>query len=206
MLIFYLLALIIGGGLLIFSLFAGNSTDEFSTDVNSIHTDTIDSDSLDSGIHLNHHTESPSKSSGIDAVKLLSFRNAVYFLSFLGLTGSILSFLSSSEIVTVLSSIVMGFSSTIIGHNLMKYLVKTQTGEGLNIHQLIGKTAKVTIPVKIGGRGKILVYYSDQTIELNAEVSTSSNKKSFTVKDNVIIAEISNNTAYIVESDLLLHI
>lgn len=196
MLLFYLICLIVGGVLLGVSLFGGDSSEisEHSS-LDDLH---IDSHSIE----VTSHSEAPNHSDSIDAVKFFSLRNITYFFAFFGLTGTLLNFLGSSQIFTFLASIFLGTISATTGYKLLKYLKSTETGDTFSLNELIGKTAVVSLPMNSGSRGKIVVEQNGQTFELPAEISKESLKGNFSARDNVIILEIINNNAIIIESDI----
>ncbi len=200
----YLFCLILGGGLLGFSLFAGGDQ---STDVHGhldLHTETGHSLDIHSDSSLSHidvqHTEI-SKNDTADSVKLVSFRNIVYFTAFFGLTGTVLSYLSFIPFITFLSSIAMGGFAGWFGYKLMKYLAESESGQSLDLSELIGKQAIVTININKNGRGKVQTQCKGQSIELSAVIDESTDIEQFKMREKVLITDIKSNTAYIVSAD-----
>jgi len=144
----YLFCLILGGGLLGFSLLTGgdHSTDiHGSIDINADTGHSLDLHSSDDITHIDIHsgeiTETNkleiSKNDSADSIKLLSFRNIVYFISFFGLTGITFSLLLFSFLITFFCSLSMGGFAAWFGYKLMKYLVKSESGQSINISELI---------------------------------------------------------------------
>jgi hypothetical protein len=87
------------------------------------------------------------------------------------------------------------------GHKLMQYLKSSESGAGFDLSELKGKAALVTLPVSKDNRGKILVRTETSSIELIAKVSEVASQEIFQSGEMVLIIEISNNTAFIVEND-----
>lgn len=199
MLTLYFVCLILGGTFLGFSLFSGADSDGgFDHGDVDIHTPDLDTDiQIDSHVHFDHHTAET-----VDAVRFLSFRNFVYFTSFFGLTGVIMSFIGTTPIWSFISASAIGSFSGFFGHKLMKYLKNNETGQGITLYGLIGKNAVVSVPVRRGGKGRIIINHNGQTIEMAAEIADSVEKDYFKLREHVIILEIINNTAKIIESDL----
>lgn len=232
MLIFYLACLIFGGGLLAFSLLMGgdhsDSADahhslDFHGDVEhpqiEVHKDISHLIDTDNDISDGHHslevqhdgdlthshpeTVHVDKQKAGDAVKLISFRNIIYFIAFFGLTGTVLDYMAINAALTFLSSSGMGIISAIFGYKFMKYLKDTESGEATNIADFKGKPAKVVLQLSKDQLGKVKLEVAAQTTEIPAKASEIAKKDFFNVGDNVLIIEIKNNTAYIVETDLL---
>ena len=225
---FYIACLIFGGILLTLSLIMGGGDSSVDTDhsldthLETDHDISLGSDlshSLDthsngisdslagghsgdiqfnhSGADLLHH----SGGSTPEAVKFISFRYMIYFLAFFGLTGTTLSLLATSSIITFLSSLGLGSFAYYTGYKIMKYLKLTESGEAIDIYNLKGKSGKITLYTSKTQKGKILVQAQNQNIELIAKVSDTSSKEEFKYGENALIIEINNNTAYIVDAD-----
>ncbi len=198
MLTFYFIFLIIGGALLGISLLTGTDSD-FADDAS--HFD-FDGDNSDVTIHDSPELyQDGSVNDSADAIKLFSFRNLVYFAAFFGLTGTILTLMHSSTIISLISSLSLGAFSFIFGHKLMKYLKATETGQGINLKSLVGKQGFVSLPMKRGTFGKIILEQGGQTIELKAEIADVAESDSFKSHENVIIISINNNIAQIIDSN-----
>lgn len=200
----YLFSLIVGGGLLGFSLITGG---DHSADVHG-HFDLHSGDAHALDIHSDHsitHIESGKaeiqKADAADSVKLLSFRNGVYFTAFFGLTGTLLSLTSILPILTALFSVGMGSFAGWFGYKLMKYLKSSESGESINLKDLVGKQALVTLNVSKDTKGKIQTQCKGQNIELAAQIDESSEIDTFKMRECVLITDIRNNIAYIVSAD-----
>jgi membrane protein implicated in regulation of membrane protease activity len=216
----YLSALIFGGSFLLMSLLLGDN-DADTSDHPALDTDHgyLDHD-LDIDHDLDPHTDdihSPTKidlASNItediqqlshtdtsEAVSFISFRNITFFSAFFGLTGLVLDILSIPFLIAFLSSVGMGAFSWFFGYKLMKYLKSSESGGGFDLSDLKGKTALVTLPVSKDNRGKILVRNETSSFELIAKVSEVASQDIFHSGEVVLIIEIANNTAFIVEND-----
>lgn len=203
MLTFYLICLILGGSLLAFSLLTGSDSDGFDdAEGLDFHGSdaTIDIHSHDA-TEIAHLNSAEHKVDAADAVKFISMRNLIYFTAFFGLTGTILNFIGSTGIIAFISSVLLGGSSAVFGHKLMKYLKNTETGEGFALQNMIGQLATISHPIRKGGKGKILVTYNGQSFEMNAEMSDICELDLLKNRESVIILDIKNNTAKVVDSD-----
>lgn len=217
MLEFYLFCLIIGGGLITFSLIGGGHGDadtdteshpnmdmdhqielDHSTDVShqiEIDNSTEISHSPSSNIsHIAPDDTKLSHSSSSEIVKFFSIRNLTYFAAFFGLTGTILTLLSSSAVWTLVAALIAGTFSACYGYKLMKYLKKSESGQSINIYNLIGQKGIVTLPLYKGTKGKIQVFVQGQTFEIPAVLSENADYDTLKVKDEVLIIEINNSS------------
>lgn len=217
MLELYISTLIIGGGMLAFSAFSGGdfSSDadvDTNVDIDSnldIDTD-FDADTdapHDAFEHIPHSIESvnhsiaPANQSGVDAIKLLSLRSFTYFSAFFGLTGTVMTWIGSAFITTLLSAIFSGSVAVFFGYKLMAYLKSSESGQALSTRSFIGRKAKVIIPITPNKMGKILVEISGQNVELTAKVA-SPDDNSFAPRDTVLIVSFSGNVAIVSKYDI----
>lgn len=217
----YLASLIFGGSLLAFSLIAGHDSDadahgdldahgDFDADHSLDGADSFDVDhSLDAGgdaldpVDVSHDGALEHADGVADAVKLVSFRNIIYFLAFFGLTGTVLDLFAAPYYLAFGSSVGMGGFAAALGYQFMKYLKKTESGEMINIYNLKGHSAKVVVNVSKVRRGKICVEAGDQTHEILAKASSIAKKDVFERGEQVLIIEVKDTTAFVVQADYL---
>jgi MFS family permease len=172
----YLFALIVGGGLLVYSLFG------------------VDHHGGDAGHHGGDHSD--------NAVQWLSLRTFTYFLFVFGGVGAVLSktwHLAAAPLVLILS-IVAGVGVGAAAAAAFAYLRRSGSGEQESEDSFIGLTGRVTLPIGAGGMGKVLVQRGDRTYELlarplDAAAQGSSNWKS------VIVVEMNRGTALVAPLD-----
>jgi MFS family permease len=171
----YLFALVVGGGLLLFSLIGG---------------------------HDGHGDVGHDDLHGHDAVKFLSLRTLTYFLFVFGGVGAVLAktwHWAAAPLVFALAVagglVVGGAASLAFG-----YLRKTDSGHRDSDDSFIGLTGRVTVPVGGSGVGKVLVTRGDRTFELLARPLESAAKGTGSWS-SVIIVEMSRGTAIIAPVD-----
>ncbi|PKL85454.1 MAG: hypothetical protein CVV22_07795 [Ignavibacteriae bacterium HGW-Ignavibacteriae-1] len=193
MLALYLAALIFGGIFLGFSMFSGSDSEssDFSHDTDLSH------DTGDLG-----HSDIPSHGLMTEAAQFFSIRNIIFFLTFFGLTGSVLHWLNTNSIVTFLSSMTMGVFSAGFGYAFMKYIKNSDSGESISIQSLTGRVGKVVLPTTKNKRGKVLISSSSGTIELTALVSETSDEDELKIGETILVIDFSGNDAIITKSDL----
>lgn len=167
MLTAYLSTLIIGGSLLLLSIFAGGDHEmdhevEFDSD---FETD-ADLDGDHSGLDLH----------GFDAwLPIGSLRFWTFFCAFFGLVGTaILVTNSMSTTLSLVPSIGVGYTTGLVATRLLRSLTKNSVGKVVGPRELIGSTGKLMLPVgeqvlgkvrmQIGGRSIEQTAYSDETI------------------------------------------
>lgn len=141
----YLFALIIGGGLLLFSLFGG--ADHHDGDV---------------GHHVASHGENP--------VQWLSLRTLIYFLFVFGGVGAVLAkaWPAAAAPIVLLLSAAAGLGVGAAVSHAFAYLRRTDSGTRESDDSFIGLTGRLTLPIGAAGLGKVLVTRGDRSFELLA--------------------------------------
>jgi hypothetical protein len=145
----YWFAMVVGVGMYLFSAFAG-ATGAHDGD-GHVH---VDGDA--------HHD--------IDSYKLLSLRNATYFLFAFGVTGVALSYLwdGSRGLLTALLALAIGATGAGISTLVFGWLRKSESGDMPGDRAWLGASAEVLLPLSTGGTGKILVTRGGRAQELLA--------------------------------------
>ena len=171
----YLFSLIIGGGLIVYSLVGGH-------------------DGHDAGHGHDGH--------GHDAVKWLSFRTITYFLFVFGGIGAALTktWPGGTWPLILLFSIVAGVGVGALVSLAFDYLRKTDSGHRDTDATFVGLTGAVTLPIRSGGMGKILVKRGDRTYELLARPLDAAAKGASHWK-SVVVVEMSGGTAVVAPTD-----
>lgn len=139
----YLFALLVGGALLLFSLFG--------------------SDAHDSDVSHDLHVHNP--------VQWLSLRTAMYFLFVFGGVGAVLSKTwpaGTWPIVLVLSTGAgLGVGAAVA--TTFAWIRRTSSGDRDSDDSFVGLTGRMTLPFGHGAAGKVLVARGDRTFELLAQ-------------------------------------
>ncbi len=139
----YVFALILGGGLLLFSLFG-------------------DTDSHDGDIGHDAPHGNPAQ--------WLSLRTAIYFLFVFGGVGAVLTktwHLATTPIIAIQALAAgLGVGATVSA--AFNYLKKTDSGTRDGDESFIGLSGRLTLPFGQGGAGKVLVTRGARTFELLA--------------------------------------
>jgi len=171
----YLFSLIVGGGLLVYSLTGGHDG----------HGD------------VGHHDVH-----GHDAVKWLSLRTLTYFLFVFGGVGAVLTktWNAATMPLVLLLSAVAGVGVGAAASLAFDYLRKTDSGHRDSEHTFVGLTGTVSLPIGSGGMGKVLVQRGHRTYELIARPHDAAAKGTSKWK-SVIVVEMNRGTALVTPLD-----
>ena len=146
----YWFAMVVGVGMYLFSALAGASGGDHDVD----HDAHVGGDS--------HHD--------VDSYKLLSLRNATYFLFASGVTGVTLNWMwgGTRGLLTALLALVIGGTGAAISTVAFGWLKKSESGEMPGDRAWLGASGQVVIPLSAGGTGKIFVSRGGRSQELLA--------------------------------------
>jgi len=198
MLALYLVCLMVGGILVLVSIFAGTDADPdlaMDADVDFA----MDAD-VDFAAEVG---EAPGGQGLAAAAQFLSFRNLVFFMAFFGLTGNVLTWIQIPQAVTFIFAVGMGLFAATVSHKLITYLKKTETGQVMDMRDLEGLTAKVIVNVSKQRRGKVAVNANDQHLQLLALVADSASKDEFKFNESVTIVKVENGVAQVAGEDFI---
>ena len=180
----YWFALVVGVGMYLFSVFADTAGAHADADG---HIDV-------GGDH--HH--------GMDGYKLLSLRNATYFLFAFGVTGVSLTWLrgGTGGFLTAVLALAIGAVGASMSTLVFGWLRKSESGEMPGDRAWLGASAQVLIPLSAGGTGKILVSRSGRAQELLARPfdDDASNPEGWST---VLVLEIRDGIALVAPNDEL---
>ncbi len=160
MLPIYLFALIVGGGLLVFSLVAGHG------------------EGADGGIEVDSDTEvgtHPDLGADTDWMVLqsiLSIRTLLYLLAGFGATGTLIDLLTdASPGVSLLWAVFTGVIAAALAAAVYAWVRGSDSGEvPTEPGYLVGVTARVILPVVQGHRGKIIALHEGREVEMLARL------------------------------------
>lgn len=184
MLAFYLFALIIGGGLLLFSAASVGGAEAG------------EADAAHGGLH--------GESDPTAAHEFFSVRVLLYFLAGFGATGLLLeAFIGAPRGASLAWAIATGLVAATAAAVVYGWLRRSESGlVSLTSDHLVGLPARVVVPVGAEHRGKIAAVHDGREIELLARL--------FTTEDGacprgslVVIVEIDGDTALVTPVPLL---
>lgn len=138
---------------------------------------------------------------GVD-VFLGSFRSLrfwTFFLAFFGLAGVVLEGfgLVGSRYVTLALALGVGSFAGFGATEVMRRLAADDSGQVATSRDYIGKSARVVVPVRAGGVGKVRIQLKGTTIDLLAEAIDGE----FDAREEALIIEMDGATARIARVD-----
>lgn len=172
----YLFALIVGGGLLLFSLFSGSD----------------------------HHHQGGFDHAGDhgSAGEWLSLRTLTYFLFVFGGVGAVLSrsWHAAAAPLVLLAATASGLAIGGAVATAFSWLRRTDTTHRESDDSFIGLSGRMTLPFGPGGAGKVLVARGDRTFELLARPYDRASGPPSTW-NHVIVVEMERGTALVAPLD-----
>lgn len=144
------LALSIGGGFFLLSLFG---------DVFGIHDHGAEAFHSDVGTH-----------GDTEWGRVFSLRNATYFLFAFGAVGVLLDVFwgPDKQLLALVFAVATGVLAWTLSHAAFRYLKRTESGTLPGDRLLVGRIGEVSLPIRKGSTGKILVNNAGHTQELLA--------------------------------------
>jgi hypothetical protein len=198
MLTLYLACLIFGGSLVAVSILGG--LDSHDVDVHADVDVHVDADHGDIP-SADHHAVG--EHGMAEAARFMSFRSLVFFTAFFGLTGSMLTWIETPFVLTLLASIGMGGIAAAGIQSTLAYLKRTESGRVLNLRDIEGLKATVIVGVARGKRGKIRVATTEQFLQLLATVADESKRAEFSAGDVVTVVRVEDDLAQVSEENFI---
>lgn len=176
----YWFALVVGVGMYLFSVFADTTGAHGAVDGH-----------VDADAGADHHH-------GLDSYKLLSLRNATYFMFAFGVTGVSLTWAwgGTRGLLTALLALAIGAVGAGISTVVFGWLRKSESGEMPGDRAWLGATAQVLLPLSSRGTGKIFVSRGGRAQELLARPfdDDASNPETWS---SVLVLEIRDGIALV---------
>jgi hypothetical protein len=178
----YWFALVVGVGMYLFSALAGASGGHTDADG---HADTDP-----------HHD--------VDGYKLLSLRNATYFMFAFGVTGVALRTIwgGSRGLLTAILALLIGATGAAISTLAFGWLRKSESGDMPGDRAWLGSSGQVVIPLSAGSTGKIFVSRGGRSQELLARPFDNDATRPETWS-NVMVLEIRDGIALVAPNEEL---
>jgi len=195
----YIIALIVGGGLLLLSLlFGGNGSTDVHADLSGDMDMSADVPSdLDHGVDAGHHGVG---GHGLSLASWFSMQFAVYFLAMFGLIGTTMTFVAKVGPGVVLSSAVVG--GFIVGqlvHQALRALKRSGGGSDLTAEDFLNRPGRVTIAIEPLRRGEVAVP-SRSGERFLAAVSRRGDDR-FKVGDRVVVVGLSQGVVEVLSKE-----
>jgi len=130
---------------------------------------------------------------------LKSVRFWTFFSAFFGLTGLALEGLDlMSTIPALITASTMGVGIGWTASAVIRNLARDDSGRAAQAKDYIGKTARVIVPVKPGGVGKVRVAIRGQNIDL---LAVTDEEEPLTSEDEVLVIELDGTRARVARLD-----
>lgn len=101
-------------------------------------------------------------------LRLITVRGIVAFLAVSGWVGIALLELKLSSLIAVPLAILAGFSAMFLVAAVMLWVSRMQQSGNLDLHNAIGLTGDVYVPIPKGGKGKVTLVVQERFLELDA--------------------------------------
>ncbi len=190
----YVIALIVGGGLLLISVFLGHDS---STD---FHADSVGGVEADVSADIHHDADLSHNGSGISLAKWFSVQFAVYFLAVFGLIGTTMTYMAKAKPqVVLMSATIAGLIIGQVVHRAMRTLKRTSIGSDLTTTDYLKRPARVTIAIEPARRGEVAVASRNGERFLAAVARRHDDR--FLTGDRVVVVGFSHGVAEVVSKD-----
>ncbi len=150
----------------------------------------IDTDVGDSNVDIGSGT---SVGIGDFAAGLVSVRSIAFFLTFFGLSGTVLTSMSDNATMVLAVSIALGLTSALLNSAAFTMLKAAQNTSHISSYDMEGRPANVVVPIEPGRRGKVRIDISGQPQYLVA--SGCDGTESLEVGHPVVVVSISDGVA-----------
>jgi len=137
------------------------------------------------------------------AARFLSFRDLVFFVTFFGLTGTLLTLLAIGPLLTPVFSVAVGLGAGALVHRVMVSLARTESGELAEGSALEGTLASVIVGIDRKHQGKIAVNGGDHTFQMVACLHEQAEAKRLRVGDEVVIVRVVDGVAQVAGKSFL---
>ena len=194
--VLYIIALIVGGGLLLFSvLWGGHGSSDVQADLSGgVELPAHAPADLNHGVDVSHH----GGGLGLSLASWFSMQFAVYFLAMFGLIGTTMTFVSKARPGVVLTSAVLG--GILVGqlvHQALRALKRTGGGrDDLTTEDFLNRPARVSVTIESSRRGEVAI--PTRTGERFLAAVARRGDDRFKVGDSVVVVGFNNGVAEVI--------
>jgi membrane protein implicated in regulation of membrane protease activity len=194
----YIAAAIFGGGFVIPALIGSL---DFDTDADFDFDTEADFD-LDDDADVDLDVDPDS--GGVDATgavsdwvsSLLTFRTLIFFATFFGAVGIVLTWLDYSEPVPLASAAGLGLVAGTANARLMAYLKRSDVSSHLTQRELSGSTARVVLPIGQARKGRVEIDVGGQPTFMVA-LPYRADGEQMPPGSRVVVVEVKDGTALV---------
>lgn len=188
----YVFAMVVGVGLVLFSVLGGGDD---ASDLG------IDGDA-DIDVDVEH---GGGLAAGVGDIVLGLFRprNLTFLLAAFGTTGTLLTLAGDNTAATFLMASSMGVGAWLLSHAVFTWLRRTDSAvDALSDRDLEGSIATVTLPIVPGQRGRIMVMVAGRQAYLTARLDPEV-ERPLAVGAEVLIRSTEGGVAQVIPTDTL---
>ncbi|MGI9015828.1 MAG: hypothetical protein ACR2HR_01775, partial [Euzebya sp.] len=191
----FLAATIFGVSLLIPMLLGALDSGDFDFDAGDVDVDM----DLEGGVEADGLSADGADGLGVDNLlsSLVSFRSLVFFSAFFGSSGLVLTGFDYGAGTAVIPATGIGLAAAVANSVLFGLLRGSQANSQISDATLVGKPAKVVLPIEPGRRGRIRVDLSGQPHYVVARAYEDNQGHQFGVGDHVVVVQIQSGTALV---------
>ena len=128
---------------------------------------------------------------------LLSFRSIVFFSTFFGVAGAVLTAFDYREPLTFASAVVLGLVAAVLNTILMSFLRTSEANSQHGDAQIVGRRAHVIVPMAGDRRGRVKAEIEGQPHFLTARPHRPRDDVEYAAGDSVVVVEIDNGVALV---------
>ena len=200
----YLISLIVGGFFVLLSIFGGGESDtevdaDSDFDFDADHDFDFDADH-DFDLDADHDLDLDADiGSGPGLVDLFSVRALFLFAAFFGLTGTLLTWLQTSEFWTLIASVLTGLAIGLGGNWFIKTVGYRTVSSNLTAKDIHGTTGQVLIPFEGAEKGKITLISKGQRLQLLARSFDDEETITFEPGEDVVVVRMEGSVAEVVK-------
>lgn len=139
---------------------------------------------------------------GSDAIgaifaSLVSFRTVVFFSAFFGASGLAFGALGYSSVVTLATAVLIGVIAALANSALFGLIKNSQSDSQISDRTLVGRRARVVLPMDGVRRGRIRIDLTGQPLYLVARSIDEGPEQGFDVGASVVVVKIEDGTALV---------
>ncbi len=207
----YVIALIVGGGLVVISaLFGGGSHHDVELGVEIDGADALDGVGVD-GAELHGDFDADADAGmnaggadlddgGLHLTDWFSLRFVVYFAAMFGATGTTLTTMTDMNRGTILlSSVVVGVIVGQIVHQTMRWLKRSGSDSSTRAADYVDRPGRVTVSIPVKGRGEVAIQIHDGERCLPAVAQRDD--ESFASGARVVVLSVEGGAAVVVSRE-----
>ncbi len=206
----YWISMIVGGFFVLLSIFGGGDSDadadvDFDADVDldfdadaDLDFDTDADMDLDADADADMHIAHGDVGAGPGLVDLFTIRALFLFAAFFGLTGVLLSWANTGELMTAILAGLTGAIVGLGGNYIIKSIGYAHISSTVTAVDMKGRTGTVIIPFESDDQGKISLISKGQRLQLVARAFEGADE-TFEPGDEVVVVRVDGRVAEVVK-------